>query len=48
VPHWRRLTDPWLNKQLPPLVETIVLPDSPRLMFPVGASLLEFAEQLQK
>jgi hypothetical protein len=48
VPHWRRLTDAWLNKQLPALVEHILLPDFPRLMFPAGASLLEFAEQLQK
>jgi hypothetical protein len=39
----RRLTDACLNKHLPPLVEYILLLNSPRLVFAVGASLHAFS-----
>jgi hypothetical protein len=43
VLRWRRLTDACLNKHLLPLVEYILLPSSPRLVFTVGASLHAFS-----
>jgi hypothetical protein len=44
VLRWRRLTDACLNKHLPPLVASILLTDSPRLVFLIGTSLHAFYE----